>query len=38
MAKEKVNMTRILFKFVIYPSCGWALKNGRVKSKKGNRL
>ena len=26
-------MTRILFKFVIYPSCERALKNGRVKSK-----
>ena len=26
-------MTRILFKFIIYRSCGKALKNGRVKSK-----
>ena len=26
-------MTRILFKFIIYPSCERALKNGRVKSK-----
>ena len=33
MAKEKVNMTRILFKFIIYPSCRRALENGRVKRK-----
>ena len=26
-------MTRILFKFIIYPSCEKALKNERVKSK-----
>ena len=26
-------MTRILFKFIIYPSCERALKNGRVKLK-----
>ena len=26
-------MTRVLFKFIIYPSCERALKNGRVKSK-----
>ena len=26
-------MTRILFEFIIYPSCERALKNGRVKSK-----
>ena len=26
-------MTRILFKFIIYPFCERALKNGRVKSK-----
>ena len=26
-------MTRILFKFIIYPSCERALKNGSVKSK-----
>ena len=26
-------MTRILFKFIIYPSCERTLKNGRVKSK-----
>ena len=26
-------MTRILFKFIIYPSCERALKNERVKSK-----
>ena len=26
-------MTRILFKFIIYPSCERALTNGRVKSK-----
>ena len=26
-------MTPILFKFIIYPSCERALKNGRVKSK-----
>ena len=26
-------MARILFKFIIYPSCERALKNGRVKSK-----
>ena len=26
-------MTRILFKFIIYPSCERPLKNGRVKSK-----
>ena len=26
-------MTRILFKFIIYPSCERALKNGRVNSK-----
>ena len=29
----EVKMTRILFKFIIYPSCGRDLKNGRVKSK-----
>ena len=28
----------ILFKFIIYPSCEMALKNGRLKSKTGNRL
>ena len=26
-------MTRILFKFIIYPFCERVLKNGRVKSK-----
>ena len=26
-------MARILLKFIIYPSCERALKNGRVKSK-----
>ena len=26
-------MTRILFKFIIYPSCERALKNGKVKLK-----
>ena len=26
-------MTRILLKFIIYPSCERALKNGRVKLK-----
>ena len=26
-------MSRILFKFIIYPSCERALKNGKVKSK-----
>ena len=26
-------MTLTLFKFIIYPSCERALKNGRVKSK-----
>ena len=26
-------MTGILFKFIIYPSCERALKNGRVKSE-----
>ena len=26
-------MTRILFKFITYPSCESALKNGSVKSK-----
>ena len=26
-------MIRILFKFIVYPSCERALKNGRVKSK-----
>ena len=31
-------MARILFKFIIYPSCERALKNGRMKSKIGNRL
>ena len=31
-------MTRILFKFIIYPSCERALKNGRVKSKTFRKL
>ena len=31
-------MTRILFKFIIYPTCEKASKNVRVKSKIGNRL
>ena len=31
--KHEVKMTRILCKFIIYPSCERALKNGRVKSK-----
>ena len=31
-------MIRLLFKFIIYPSCERGLKNGRVKSKIGNRL
>ena len=31
--KYEVKMARILFKFIIYPSCERALKNGRVKSK-----
>ena len=30
---ENMKMTRILFKFIIYPSCESVLKNGRVKSK-----
>ena len=36
--KYQVKMTRISFKFIIYPSCERALKSGRVKSKTGNRL
>ena len=36
--KYEVKTTRILFKFIIYPSCERALKNRRVKSKIGNRL
>ena len=31
-------MIRVLFKFIIYSPCERALKNGRVKSKIGNRL
>ena len=31
--KYEVKMTPILLKFIIYPSCERALKNGRVKSK-----
>ena len=31
--KYEVNMARILFNFIIYPSCERVLKNGRVKSK-----
>ena len=30
--KYEVKMTRILFTFIIYPSCERALKNGKVKS------
>ena len=26
-------MTRVLFKFIIYPPCEKALKNGRLKAK-----
>ena len=36
--KYALKMTRILFKFIIYPCYEKALKNGRVKSKIGNRL
>ena len=36
--KYEVKMTRMLFKFIIYPSCERTLNNGRVKSKIGNRL
>ena len=37
--KYEVNMARILFNFIIYPSCERVLKKGRVKSKiVGNRL
>ena len=36
--KYEVKMTHILFKFIIYPSCDRAVKNGRVKSKIGNCL
>ena len=31
--KYEIKMTCILFKFLIYPSCERALKNGRVKPK-----
>ena len=31
--KYEVKMTHLLFKFIIYPSCERAVKNGRVKSK-----
>ena len=31
-------MTHIFFEFIFYPSCERDLKNGRVKSKIGNRL
>ena len=31
-------MTRILFKFIVYPYCERALKNGRVKSKLVRKL
>ena len=31
-------MTCVIFKFIIYPSCERALKNGRVKSKTVRKL
>ena len=32
-SKRFVKVTLILFKFIIYASCGWALTDGRLKSK-----